>query len=81
MKLLLIPMAFMCAVLMIDAAMAQQQPLTDWRASLDDDLSKLSMPRDAHSQVYNILQAYERRAQIEKMRQQAQPITPVEPPK
>lgn len=79
MKLLLIPMVCMCAVLMVDAAMAQQPaPLTEWRADIDADLSKLSMPRDAHAAVFNIMQAYERRAQMEKMRQQ---VPSVEPPK
>jgi hypothetical protein len=65
MRFLLIPAALMCAVLVIDAAMAQQQPvpLTDWRAQIDNDLSKLSMPRDAHAAVFNILQAYERQYQ------------------
>jgi hypothetical protein len=46
------------------AANAQgPMPLTDWRAMLDNDLAKLSMPRDAHQAIFNILQLYERRAQ------------------
>jgi hypothetical protein len=54
-------------------AYAQQAlPLTDWRASLDADLSKLSMPRDAHASIINILQAYERAAQAAKAKEPAQ---------
>ena len=47
------------------AAYAQQQPiqLTEWRAQLDTDLSRVSMPREAHAQVMIILQTYERQAQ------------------
>jgi hypothetical protein len=75
MKLVLVAMV---SAALVSAAVAQQGvPLTDWRASLENDLSKLSMPRDAHAQIFNILQAYERQAQIEKMKQ----APPVEPPK
>jgi hypothetical protein len=38
-------------------------PLTDWRASLDADLARLSMPREAHQAIFQILQAYEKQAQ------------------
>ena len=63
------------ALLLAVPALAQQQPvpLTDWRAMLDTDLSKISMPRDAHQAVYSILQAYERQA-----RQQAAPPPQIE---
>ena len=76
MRLFLVGLTIVASIV---TASAQQQPipLSDWRASLDTDLSKLSMPRDAHAAVFNILQAYERQAQMEKMRQ----IPPVEPPK
>jgi hypothetical protein len=60
---------FLCLV----AAHAQQQPqflpLTEWRAAIDVDLAKVSMPRDGHAAIYNILQAYERQAQAAKMQQ------------
>lgn len=78
MKLILV--AIVSAALVSVAVAQQPVPLTDWRASLEVDLSKLSMPRDAHTAVFNILQAYERQAQMEKMRQQAPPV-PTEPPK
>jgi hypothetical protein len=57
-------------------AFAQQQPvpLTDWRAMLDADFAKLSMPRDAHAAIINLLQAYERQAR-------AQAVHPPPPPK
>lgn len=83
MRVLVFIIASMVITLVIDSAFAQQQqpiPLTGERASLDSDLSKLSMPREAHMAIYNILQAYERQAQIEKLHQQAPP-TPAEPPK
>jgi hypothetical protein len=58
-------------------ALAQQPPppvpLTEWRATLDVDLSKLSMPRDAHQAVFQILQAYERQAQEAKKPKFPQP--------
>lgn len=80
MKVLVFGIVLMAAVLALDCAFAQQQPvpLTGERAALDSDLSKVSMPRDAHAAIFNILQAYERQAQMEKMRQQA---PPAEPPK
>lgn len=84
MRILVFGLVLMAATLVLDGAFAQQPPpvpLTGERASLDTDLSKISMPREAHLAIYNILQVYERQAQMEKMRQQAQPITPVEPPK
>lgn len=88
MKILVLGMAFMAITLVLDSAFAQQIiPLTDWRASIDSDLSKLAMPRDAHAAIYNILQAYERQAQTEKMRQptdaqgQRHLAPPVEPAK
>jgi hypothetical protein len=79
-KILVFGIVLMAAVLAQDDAFAQQQPipLTGERAALENDLAKLSMPRDAHAAVFNILQAYERQAQAEKMRQQT---PPVEPPK
>lgn len=83
MKILVFGIVLMAAVLVLDSAFAQQPqpvPLTGERAALDSDLSKLSMPRDAHAQIFNILQAYERQAQMEKMRQPA-PTAPAEPPK
>lgn len=70
------------AMLVLNSAFAQQVvPLTDWRVSLETELSKLSMPRDAHAAIFNILQAYERQAQMEKMQKQAPPATPAESPK
>lgn len=88
MNVLALIVAGMVAVLALDSAFAQQIiPLTDWRASIDSDLSKLAMPRDAHAAIYNILQAYERQAQTEKMRQptdaqgQRHLAPPGEPPK
>lgn len=88
MNVLALIVAGMVAVLALDSAFAQQIiPLTDWRASIDSDLSKLAMPRDAHAAIYNILQAYERQAQTEKMRQptdaqgQRHLAPPVEPAK
>ena len=73
MKFLLIPLIGMAVILIHDAATAQQAPspvpFTEWRIGLDSDLSKLSMPREAHMAIYNILQLYERQAQMEKMRQ------------
>jgi hypothetical protein len=49
------------ALLLLTApTQAQMVPLTDWRAKLDADLARLSMPRDAHLAIVNILQAYER---------------------
>ena len=71
--------AILLLILSVSSAFAQQPqpaPLTDWRAGVDTDLSKVSMPREAHMAVYNILQAYERQAQMEKMRQL--PPKPVE---
>jgi hypothetical protein len=55
-----------------DAGFAQQAPapFTDWRASLDNDLSKVSMPRDAHAAIFSILQAYERQAQAQAAKTQ-----------
>lgn len=59
-------------MLLVTPAFAQQPvPFTDWRSSIDADLSKLSMPRDAHAAVFNILQAYERQAQMDKAREAA----------
>lgn len=48
-------------------AQAQQQPipLTDWRAAVDADLARVSMPRDAHNAVFSIMQAYEQKARKE----------------
>jgi hypothetical protein len=43
-------------------AQAQQLPLTGWRAQIDIDLSKLACPRDAHLQIFNILQEAERQS-------------------
>lgn len=82
MKILVFGIVMMVVVLALDSAFAQQQPmpLTGERAALDSDLSKISMPRDAHAQIFNIMQAYERQAQMEKMRQQA-PAVPAEPAK
>jgi hypothetical protein len=53
-------------------AFAQQLPLTEWRAQLDADLARLSMSRDAHMAVMQILQAYEKQAQQQA---QAQPLS------
>lgn len=66
-------------VLLPTLALAQQQPVpfTDWRASLEADLSKISMPRDAHAAVFNILQAYEKQARDQRV---VIP-PPAEPPK
>lgn len=65
------------ALMLTTTASAQQMvPLTDWRLALDTDLSKVSMPRDAHSAIFNILQAYERQAQSAKT-----PPALIEPPK
>lgn len=80
MKVLVFGLAAMAAVLVLDGAFAQQGPimplpLTEWRAALDADLSKLSMPRDAHADIFNILQAHERRAQVAKMKEAVPPIT------
>lgn len=52
-------------VLIPTLAFAQQ--LTDWRAVVDSDLSKLSMPRDAHIAIVNLMQAYERQAQAQRV--------------
>jgi hypothetical protein len=55
---------FIVLLLLTAPALAQAPlPFTDWRASLDGDLSRLSMPRDAHQAIFQILQAYERQAQ------------------
>ena len=51
---------------------ASAQTLTDWRAQVDADLSRISMPRDAHAQVIGVLQEYERRAMIEKAKAEAE---------
>jgi hypothetical protein len=48
-------------------AQAPPIPLTEWRASLDADLARLSMPREAHQAIFQILQAYERQAQQKAM--------------
>jgi hypothetical protein len=80
-KILVFGMAVMAVTLVLDSAFAQQQPppppvpLTEWRAGLDSDLSKLSMPRDAHMAIFSILQAYERQA-MEKMKSQPKPEEP-----
>jgi hypothetical protein len=51
-------------LLLTGPALAQAPvPFTDWRATLDADLARLSMPRDAHQAIFQILQAYERQAQ------------------
>lgn len=71
MRVLVFVIASIVITLVLDGAFAQQSqpvPLTGERASLDSDLSKLSMPRDAHAAIFNILQAYERQAQMEKMK-------------
>lgn len=47
-------------------AFAQNAPFTDWRARIDGDFSKIAMPRDAHVAVMQILQQYEREAQMQK---------------
>lgn len=66
-------------VLTVAGAFAQQQsppvPLTDWRAAIDIDLSRVSMPRDAHAVVYNILQAYERQARDAKTATSTEPVS------
>jgi hypothetical protein len=67
-------------------ALAQQPPppvpFTGWRAQLDADLARLSMPRDAHQAVFQILQAYERQAQEAKKPKfpQPPPIGAPQPP-
>jgi hypothetical protein len=68
---------FAAMIAMSTPAIAQQAPapMTDWRAALDNDISKLSMPRDAHLAIFQILQAYERQAQAQKA------APPAEPPK
>lgn len=97
MRILVFGLVLMAAVLVFDGAFAQQAqviPLTDWRAAIDGNLSKVSCPRDAHAEIFNILQVYERQAQMEKMRQshdgQGNPVDaqgqrhlapPAEPPK
>ena len=65
-------------LMMLEGASAQQQQpvqLTDWRAVVDSDLSKVSMPRDAHAAIINLMQAYERQAQAAR----AQQTAPVDP--
>lgn len=54
--------------LMCTSALAQQQmlPLTDWRAQIDYELARVPMTREAHTTIFNILQAYERQAQAQK---------------
>lgn len=56
-------------------AQAPPIPLTEWRASLDADLARLSMPREAHQAIFQILQAYERQAQ-QQAQQKAMPDVP-----
>jgi hypothetical protein len=83
MQYLIAIIVLMGTVLVFDAAMAQQPPqpvpLTGERAALDIDISKISMPREAHMAIYNILQAYERLA-MEKM-PRPMPATPDGPSK
>ena len=43
---------------------------------MDAEVAKMSMPRDAHIQIMNILQAFERQAQVEKMREAARAAVP-----
>lgn len=71
----------MCFLLLTTPALAQQLPpvpLTDWRASLDYELGKLSMPRDAHAGIIGILQNYERQAQFEKAKEGAKRASDVD---
>jgi hypothetical protein len=72
----------MFPILMATSVVAQQQqilPLSEWRAQLDYELSRIPMTREAHGQVIAILQNAERQAQAAKMRE-LPPSVPKPPP-
>jgi hypothetical protein len=60
-------MILLCLLLALPAQAQQPLPLSEWRAQIDPELAKLACQRDAHAQIMNILQIFERVAQQEKM--------------
>ncbi|HEY1432260.1 MAG TPA: hypothetical protein VGF39_11645 [Stellaceae bacterium] len=73
---------FIALLLLTSSAFAQQIiPLTEWRAQLDAELSRIPMTREAHGQVIAILQNAERQAQRTQMHEQVeQQLPPRQPP-
>jgi hypothetical protein len=67
---LLITLTLLGLVVLTADSLAQQPqvlPLTEWRAQIDSELSKIQMTREAHGQIIALMQAAERQAQAEKM--------------